>query len=269
MRSRVLLLYWNDLSFPDDISSAELLGSHTWKDRAMAAFGALQIALEIRRDCKMSFMRGEFTHYIGDRPLHGWLEDWLGKDRFRRLRASAVQPLALGELIGSGLEHELTCNGRCGDGITRAHLADTWTWSVGNTATISDGSSIPAEKISIDSDTIESVQVPNLAQQDHAEHWRDRLGVWGQTVSNNHVMAEVGKWRVIMYPLDHGYPHIHVEDRGDPGQQAKYRIDKFEPLTYLRPQGMDQAIEPWVEKYHDALMDSWNRCQRGMYPLTL
>jgi hypothetical protein len=167
------------------------------------------------------------------------------------------------------LECELTCNGRWGEGITRAHIGETWAWSIGSEATGSAGESIRAVKTTIDAMETTDVEVANLAAKQHFERWVDDLLVWGELVSNNHVIAELERYLIIMYPLDHGYPHIHVHARDDDRLNAKYRVDFFEPLTNGNPAGLDVLIEQWIVLRRDQLLHSWDRCQAGSFPLKL
>ena len=72
-----------------------------------------------------------------------------------------------------------------------------------------------------------------------------------------------------MYPLDHGYAHVHVHARDEPVLNAKYRVDKFEPLTGRNPPGLDGLMESWIAEHRELLLQSWVRCQAGKLPLQL
>lgn len=269
MTDRPLLLHWNELSVPVELSATELNTDPRWRHLAETAFQAFQDVLRVRPDCRISFTKGSFHGHIADRPLQSWLEIWLGKDKLRKLRGRAVQPMTPILPPIHSLECELSCNGLRGEGITRAHIADTWAWSMGSAETGSAEDSIQAVKTSIDAEGNANVNVTNLASRQHFDRWQDDLQVWGKSVSNNHVIAFLDRYLVIMYPLDHGYPHIHVQIRDDDRLNAKYRVDVSEPLTKQRPAGLDLLIEPWIAQRREQLLLSWDRCQAGGFPLKL
>jgi hypothetical protein len=269
MPDRLLLLHWNELSIPADLTAAELQANPQWAQLAQTALSTFQDVLRVRPDCRISFTKGTFHGHVAGRPLQSWLESWLGLDRWRQLRSRAVQPTSRELPPVHALECELSCNGQRGEGITRAHVAESWTLSVASAVTGSAGHYIRAEQTSIAIDAHVEVDVPNLAASDHLGHWVDDLAVWGQQLSNNHVVAVLDRYQIIMYPFDHGYAHIHVRAQDDPRLNAKYRVDKFEPLTNDRPAGMDALIEPWVAQRREQLIQSWNRCQAGAFPLKL
>lgn len=268
MDDRLLLLYWNELSIPVHVTADELHSNPHWAQLAHTALETFQAVLEVR-DCRISFSKGVFHGHVADRPLQSWFEAWLGKDRWRKLRSRAVQPTSQELPPAHSLECELSCNGRSGEGVTRAHIADSWTLSVACEAAGSDRYCIRAEKISIETNTKVEVDVRNLAAADHFERWIDDLKAWGKQTSSNHVVAALDRYQIIMYPLDHGYAHIHVRAYDEPRLNAKYRVDKFEPLTNNRPVGLDALIEPWIAQRREELVQSWERCQAGGFPLKL
>jgi len=269
MSDRLLLLHWNELSIPAEITAAELNADPRWAQFAQLSLSAFLEVLTVRPDCRLSFTKGTFHGQVADRPLQSWLEVWLGKERWRKLRSRAVQPSAQSLMPAHSLECELTCNGRHGEGITRAYIADSWTLSLGSEVNGFTDHQIRAVKTTIDSDGQVNVDVPNLADSKHVGQWSGDLAVWGQIVSTNHVVAKLDRYSIIMYPLDHGYPHVHVHVQDDPKLNAKYRVDFFEPLTSKRPVGLDAVMETWIEQRRDHLVRSWARCQAGGFPLKL
>ena len=128
---------------------------------------------------------------------------------------------------------------------------------------------IQAEKTTIHNNACIQVSVRNLACVPHGERWADEFAEWGMRPSENHVIAEVDGFLVIMYPLDHGYAHVHVQARDEPSLNAKYRVDKFEPLTTRNPPGLDGMMGAWIAQHHGVLIQSWARCQAGKFPLQL
>lgn len=269
MSDRLLLIHWNELSIPAHVTADQLETDPRWKQLALSALQALLEVLKARPDCRISFTRGILHGHVGDRPLQSWLETWLGKDKWRKLRGRAVQPTATVFAPAHTLECELSCNGRCGEGITRAHIAETWAWSIGSEDTGSAGDSIRAVKTTIHADEATDVEVSNLASQQHFNLWLDDLLGWGQAVSSNHVISDFEGYKVIMYPFDHGYPHIHVHAHDDERLNAKYRVDVFEPLTKQRPAGLDAMMETWIEERRGQLIESWRRCQAGLFPIKI
>ena len=270
MPDRPLLLHWNELSIPANVTADELQANLQWASQVQVALDTFNKVRKIRSDCRISFTKGAFHGHVAGRPLQSWLEAWLGKDRWRQLLGRAVQPPMGQELPPfSQLDCELSCNEQSGEGITRAHIADSWTWSVASDAIGFSGYVIRATKTVMDSDAHIDVDVPNLAAEDHFKHWAEDLADWGKEPSKNHVISVLDGYQIIMYPLDHGYPHIHVHVRDDPRLNAKYRIDEFEVLTNGRPPGLDALIEPWIARHRDQLVQSWIRCQKGSFPLKL
>lgn len=269
MTDRLLLLHWNELSIPSNATATELQANPQWAQMTQAALVTFLKVLDVRPDCRISFSKGVFHGQVADRPLQSWLEEWLGKDRFRKLRSRAVQPFSQQIPPLHELECELSCNGNCGEGITRAYVADSWTWGVASEITGAGGHSIRALKTSINTNVSADVDVRNLASEDHFDHWSSCLVVWGQVISTNHVVASLGRYHVIMYPFDHGYPHIHVHAQDEQRINVKYRVDIFEPLTSDRPPGLDFLIEPWIAEHREQLFQSWQRCQAGSFPLKL
>lgn len=269
MAERMLILHWNEISVPDDAAPEDLERNAAWAELARNAFDSFFRAQKARPDARISFSRGAFHGHVAGRPFQSWMEHWLGKERMQKLKARAVQPLQHGQPAVEQLDCEISVVGRCGEGITRAHLAESWAWSLGTPATGAAGDEIQADKTTIDNAATTKVAVRNLACVRHGERWANDLAEWGTRPSDNHVIAEVDGLVFIMYPFDHGYAHIHVHARDKPSLNAKYRVDKFEPLTNMNPPGLDGVMEAWIAEHREPLMQSWVRCQAGKYPLKL
>lgn len=269
MTDRLLLIHWNELSLPEELTAADLGANPRWKQMAESAFNGFFEAVRVRPDCRISFSKGTFHGQIAGRSLLSWLEMWLGKDKLRKLKGRAVQPEKSVLPPIHVLECELSCNGRWGEGVTRAHIAETWTWSLGCEEFGAAEDTIQAVKSTIDSDASANVAVANVASIPHVNRWEHDLQVWGQVLSSNHVIAQLDRYLITMYPLDHGYAHVHVHAQDDGSVNAKYRVDVFEPLTKLRPVGLDGLIEPWVARNRTQLLHSWTRCKAGGFPLKL
>lgn len=268
MSARTFLVFWNELSFPDGTRAEHLQADPAWRARALRAFKGLRELFKLRADCRVFLCKGQWGDHVGGRPLHSWLEDWLGKDGVRFLKTKAV-------VSGTAAPpfHEFDCElssaGRSGEGLTRAHVAETWTWSVGSVETSSDAREIEADKITAEAGSVIKVRVANIAIEDHVSAWKQELIGWGHQPSNNHTVAVLGRYTVVMYPFDHGYPHIHVRSQNDTKLNAKFRVDCFEPLTYDHPEGLDALMSVWIKVHEEALLASWFRCQRGRHPLRI
>lgn len=269
MAERTLILHWNEISIPANAACDDLKRNVAWVNLAQSAFDSFLCAQRARPDIRISFSRGVLRGEVAGRPFQSWMEHWLGKDRMRKLKARAVHPLRPPQVPIEHLDYELSVAGRCGEGITRAHLAESWAWSLGVRATGAGGEEIQADKTTMDTDGAVQVGVRNLACIEHGEHWASDLAEWGMRPSENHVIAEADGLLFIMYPLDHGYAHVHVHARDNPGLNAKYRVDKFEPLTNTNPPGLDGLMERWIAENRDLLLQSWSRCQAGKFPLKL
>lgn len=266
-----LVLYWNDLSFPDELIEGEFSQDGPWAVRAKHAFVALQRAFRCQQQARISVVKGEFHAVVQGKPLLSWLELWLGKDRVRRILGRAIQPINYPEGHGDTLICDVKVGERVGDGVTRAHLANSWVWSLGNEPTASHSHIIPANAYELNGNgdvVTEGVEIRNLASEAHAAHWEDAMAGWGKQWSRNCVIGIVSGHQVIMYPLDHGYPHIHVKSTNPPVQSYKFRIDKFGALTDS-PVALTASIGTWVGEHANSLMESWRRCQKGMHPLSI
>lgn len=269
MSDRLLLLHWNEISVPHNATPEDLETNPRWAQLARSAMDEFFKAQKLRPDVRVSFSRGLFHGLVAGRPLQSWLELWLGKERAQKLKGRVVQPLQLGMPPIEALDCELSVLGRPGEGVTRAHLADTWAWSLALPETGAIDPIIRAERLSIGHDEVTQVEVRNLASDSHTDGWADELAAWGLTVSTNHVIAQVDGHLFIMYPLDHGHAHLHVHAQDAPSLNAKYRIDKFEALTNRNPAGLDAKMETWIAEHRDDLLKSWSRCQAGKFPLKL
>lgn len=265
MSARILPIHWNELSFSADIT-AEELQSQAWRDNAVAVANALREVIKDRPHCRISFSRGLLNFNLGGKPFHTWLEYWLGKDLYRRLRSAAIQPIVDQFPELHSLDCELYCNERAGDGITRAYINESWTWSIGHEGQAS-MQYIDAVKSSLNMPDSE-VQVQNIANQHHSRAWHEQMALWGQTASQNHQICTYQGYQIIMYPLDHGYPHIHIKRADMPELNAKYRVDVAEELTENSIE-LNGIILPWVISNQVALLESWRRCQSGKYPLRI
>lgn len=269
---RPFFIHWNELSFGIGTDESAPISTVVLGLRVSQAFKTFQAVLKIRSDCRLLVQRGTLSSLIMGRPYGNWIEQFLGKDGFRRLRSKISQPEDDTEALDMHeLDCELSCGKLRGEGLTRAHLASSWVWSFGSVEAQCDGTVVSAEKILISSAEVIVVEVPNLAILDHAAHWNLQLENWGRTVAASSIIAIVEGYQFIMYPSDHWPPHLHVHMSSIPWLNAKYRIDKFEVLNpeKNRPSGLDNLVENWISKNIANLMVSWERCKRGDMPLRI
>lgn len=269
MEKRTLLLHWNEISVPNDAVPDDLERNSTWSKLAQSAFDSFFCAQKARPDVRISFSRGVFHGHIAGKPFLSWLEHWLGRERAQKLKSRAVQPFDHGQLPIEQLDCELSVGGRSGEGITRAHLTESWAWSLGVPEMGASEDEISADKTTINDNASIQVVVRNLATLQHGDRWMHELSEWGLHLSANHVIAEVDNLMIIMYPFDHGYAHIHVKAHNEPSLNAKYRIDKFESLTVNNPLGLDGFMKSWIAEHRESLVQSWARCSSGKHPLRL
>ncbi len=267
---RTLILYWNEISIPE---GSGLSGGDgvLWRNRAIAAFEAILAACKYHPNARISVFKGEFQAVYLDRTLLSWLEEWLGRDRVTWIKGRAIQVEKEAETALDHFGCEVRCNGVAGGGITRAHLMGSWVWSLGNEDTGTNREVIAGEKWSLDEDgelVQGAIEVMNLAERVHSDRWREVITAWGQEVSESCVIGHVEGNCVIMYPLDHGYPHIHVVSPTFGNRTFKYRVNPFECLNSA-PHPLDSVLRPWVEQHLPVLMESWRRCSEGKHPLKI
>lgn len=157
-------------------------------------------------------------------------------------------------------------------GLTFSYLVGSWSFSFPVTNSLWLSPSITATECRLEGDDIiERVCViKHLANGAHATHWRQGLVDWGRELAEGNTIGNLASYPIQMYPLDHGYPHVHLIDSqlltsaGRPKTLAKYRIDRFERME--GPPPWDNDMRAWIERHRYLLLDSWERCQRGGHP---
>ncbi len=156
--------------------------------------------------------------------------------------------------------------------MTLSHLAQSWVFSfpMPNSPWIS--FDIAATECRLEDQDIGeyACSIRQLASKDHAAHWLNDLADWGREVAADNILWEFADHVIEMYPLDHGYAHVHLVARGEYGAGgraktvAKYRIDRFERME--GPPRWDWDMREWIETHKDQLLLSWGRCQKGGHP---
>jgi len=234
-----------------------------WRAWALTLWDGIYHVRRYQSEYWLWFPTGYWKAYFSGRPLAVWMENWLGRDRYRRLllmvRTNDHDP---------DLYREVYFEGRPAIGMTLAHLARGWVFSFPKTSSPWLGPSIGAHEFRIDDDgSINGTdcEISHISCRRHVDQWHDELTSYGRSVAMANEIATVEGNPIDMYPLDHGYPHVHLVDTVSPGRTlAKYRIDSF-----ARMEGRDEwdsVMERWVGDHRDELLVSWQRCQRGRHP---
>jgi hypothetical protein len=269
---RPLTIYWNELSLPNNLVPEELNENGQWAERAKNVYDALQYVWRIQPRARVSLNKGQLHAYILHQHIFYWLELWLGKDKVRRLKGSRlIHSDDDAVALLNEFECEVSFAGVVGDGLTRAHIAKSWVWSLGNTNTETDAVNINAleSRLNVNGDLISQVvTIQNLADVSHSEYWEQNISAWDQVESNNCVIGSVAGHIVLMYPFDHGYPHVHVKVTEQPQNIYKYRVDSFMPLASTS-ETLDVAMREWVNENSESLNESWRRCKKGKHPLKI
>lgn len=151
-------------------------------------------------------------------------------------------------------------------------MTDSWVASLPRDASIWTNNLIDCDHYSLDEKgedkILKKCYIKNISQDIHVEHWRDQLRDWGHVIATTNEIAIIEGNPIDMYPLDHGFPHIHMVTVDTPRYTiAKYRVDRFALMegvpTFNRP------MEQWVQQNRDALLASWKRCQAGEHPFKI
>lgn len=267
-----LTIFWNELSLPSNLVQEDFAQDGQWAERAGKVYEALHHVWRVQPRARVAMTKGQFHAYIFGQPIFSWLELWLGKDRVRSLKGTKLIQMEdeNGPLINE-FDCEVSIENVVGEGITRAHIANTWVWSLGVEFTATDTESIKAQESRLDDGgtlVSQEVAIPNLADKSHFTYWEDEIAAWGQVESENCIIGHVSGNIVLMYPFDHGYPHVHVKVTDRPQYVYKYRVDLFEPLADSN-ETLEVAMRDWVLVNSGSLNESWRRCKRGKHPLKI
>lgn len=258
-----LIIYFNELSSP--ICSTNPVDADPWRELTCGMFLGLLALSRVRNNFSLIVPKGHWHALYLNKPLCNWLEGWLGKDRYRWLRAKVRQDVTIPDLC------EVHCAGNVSAGITLAHLGDSWTVSIPIPQSEWSEAEITGVKYEINDNAKSSEDtcvVKNLASELHAAHWQGALLDWGRRIAETNEIANVAGHAIDMYPLDHGYPHVHLVSPYPPRPTiAKYRIDVFGRLE--GPPQFDREMKEWIAQNQILLLASWGRCQRGQHPFKI
>lgn len=265
---RPLSLYFNELSSsemePDARSWSE------WQNCATRLFTCLREASRQQQEFELVFPEGHWHGLCGAKPLSAWMKDWLGRDNYRWLLARIRNRAA-----PRSDDCEVRFASKSAAGLTFAHLAGSWAVSfpVSNSPWTSE--IVAALEFRLDAEGVSecNCEIRNLAHEGHACHWAKDLADWGCVLADNYRIGNVAGYAIAMYPLDHLPPHIHLIDpesftevngRRRPKTLAKYRVDRLELMEGASRWNNEMYL--WIEDHREALLRSWDRCQRGYHP---
>jgi hypothetical protein len=256
---RPLILYFNELSIPPE-ETQQQMGSG-WKSNALMLFSGLQQVSRQQSKVIIAFPLEYWHKLYGAKPFAVWVSEWLGRDRYRWLLSKLRQDYPAGnEISDVYFENKKTV------GITLARLAGSWAFGFPMDNSPWHSPSLTATEWYLDGNDVahHACTVMHIANEAHATHWQYELYDWGKLLANENIIDKLGSYPIQMYPLDHGYPHVHLIDPQSLKTLAKYRVDCFERLEGLPD--WDKSMYSWIATHQAQLLRSWARCQRGGHP---
>jgi len=260
---RPLIVYLNERSLCANATVGA--GEYELKAAADQLWRGLRVARRERRELSLAVTSADWHAQLLNLPFSVQMRRWLGADRYTQL---------LGILRHS--EHtlasiEVAHSGTVSAGLTLALIANSWAISLVRAMSPWAGTTIRARRFELldnGNAAEEDCDVRNIGTEAHGVYWTETIQGWGQAEAANNELALVAEHVVEMYPLDHGYPHVHLVSRNPPGRTvAKYRVDVFSRLEGLPD--FDNAMRNWIEEHREALLQSWLRCQKGQHPYRL
>jgi hypothetical protein len=254
-----LVLYFNELSAPPtDITLEEL---QNWSRLALSLLSCLEEVNKSRPECTFAFPLGHWHAIYGGKPLSVWLKKWLKEDKYRYLQIRIKNIEQRNDLL-----YQVYFEAQQTIGLSFAHTAKSWAFSFPKEDSPWLAHFVSAVEFFQDGTDINNkeCEIPHLANEQHALHWQQLLFDWGRSTANCSKIGTVATYSIVMYPLDHGYPHIHLIDPQSYKTLAKFRIDQFERME--GPPAWDEEVRVWVNRYRDELIQSWTRCQHGNHP---
>lgn len=260
-----LTIFYNENSSPpQDLTDEEL---QQWFVISRELYQCLKQAQEIQPDIGINFPPELLFAITNNSTLHELLKTWLGVDKYSWLQSRlSITPFPLDS------NFEIQLNGNAVPGFSCAFKADSWTFSfpIGSSAWLNP--SINAQQVIIagNNTTSTACNIRNLALSDHAVHWQQEIVGWALQIVNDNIIGEYDNYLIVMYPRDHGHPHVHLVERGvynalnHRKTLAKYRVDQFERMEG-RPT-WDTGIRAWIEGNRQSLLRSWAHCLKGGHP---
>jgi len=254
-----LILYFNELSAPPkDVALEEL---HDWSHLALSLLSGLKNIHKIRPECTFAFPLGYWHAIYAGKPLSVWLKKWLKEDRYRYLQIRIKNIEQQNDLLS-----QVYFGGQQTIGLSFAHTAKSWAFSFPKEGSPWLSHFVSAIEYFQDCSDItnKECEIAHLANEQHARQWHQALCDWERVTADNNKIGTVAGYPIVMYPLDHGHPHIHLIDPLSYKILAKFRIDQFERMQ--GPPTWDTEVRIWINCNKEELMQSWTRCQRGDHP---
>lgn len=260
-----LVLYLNELSAPPaEIPPEECV---KWKEWALTLFACLRQVSRHQPEMEVAFPRGSWHVLCGNKPLSVWVGECLGKTNFQWF-LSKVRNVPPAE----NQDTDVYFDGQRAIGLTLSHLSESWAISfpIADSPWLS--YSVTAIEYLLEGEVIaeRTCTIKHLANVAHVHHWQHDLADWDKELANNNTIWTLAGYPIQMYPMDHGYPHVHLIDpqvldlNGRPKTLAKYRIDRFERME--GPPSWDNRMGEWIERHREQLIRCWERCKRGGHP---
>ena len=254
-----LSIYFNELSSPFQETEPEV-----WREWANSLYEGLKHAVSANHSIRLALESGRWHAICEGRPFSLWMKDWLGSARYQWVLSKIDNFAAPAEL-----ERELYVDGIRAIGLSMTRIAQTWGCSLPVAGSPWTAHTIGAVEYRLGEK--ELLQIPceirHVSSHDHAVHWAEEIETWGRTIATTNVVAEHDGYLVLMYPLDHAPPHVHLFNDGTKQTIAKYRFDFFERLE--GPPTWDAHFRKWLNDKRPDLFLSWARCLRGQHPLQI
>jgi hypothetical protein len=253
------VLYFNELSSPPaNVTSDEL---HAWSDSTLSLIAGLRQVGVHKSEFTLAFPSGQWHAIYANRPFSSWLKERIKQDQYRWLLSKMRFGNQRADLL-----HQVYFNGQPTAGLTCARIADSWAFSFPLTGSpwLSPTVVVTEYRQEGENITDSNCEIAHIANLQHALHWRQCLIDWRKTVAENNLIGIVSEHHIEMYPIDHGYPHVHLVAPQLSKTIAKFRIDKFERMEGIPK--WDAEMKIWIELNQDELLRSWKRCQCGGHP---
>jgi len=262
---RSLIIYFNEYSSPDSISDNQ--GLENLRRWFLLLWAQIDNIRKIRTDYKLSISTLQWNEILFDKPLFIWFEHWLSRDQFRWLLSKTID----NQDEVPDLFSEVYFNNRPARGLTRAHLSQSWAFSFPQENSPWLEPIINCREIRIDeqgnSGEADCI-IKHISKSPHVNHWQSELADYGKIVASTNVISSIQGHSVVMYPLDHSYPHLHLVENSTPRRTiAKYRIDVFERMEGTKE--FDKIMCEWITDKNSELLRSWERCKRGGHPYSI
>lgn len=262
-----LIIFYNEHSSPPTtLPQGENI---RWKSFALELFSCLRKTNQLQPKLNINFPNNSWHEIYEGKPLSVWIKEWLGKDKYEWLLLKMIK-----NTISENETNDIYYNDIRAVGLTCSFFTASWVFSFPEADSPWASPSINASEYYLNPDNekikIRACTINNLAQDEHVEHWKNELEDWGLEIAESNIIAYLDALPIVMYPNDHGYPHIHLINPNQYDQNnhrktlAKFRIDNNERIEG-KPK-WDTQIKEWINNNKELLLRSWNRCKKGGHP---